>query len=156
MKSKDAFTQLAKRITRSRKGIRDPQTTHPVRDWLIGLLIGVVIFVGSAVWSAKTYSKYRNASFDANSVVVEGGVVYRESLINQVLRDYSARADRLATLQVGLAAETPTPEPEPPEEASTESATSSDDVVLEEDPALEESLEGNEEEPEGFESEVVE
>lgn len=91
MINKQSFAQVAKRIRRTGRGFHDPQLMHPNREWGTGLLVAVLIFVVSAVWSAETYLQYRSASINVVEPVTENVQIYRASMIDAALENFSER-----------------------------------------------------------------
>lgn len=102
MINKQSFSQVAKRVRRTGRGLRDPQLMHPNREWGIGLLVAVLIFTISAVWSAQTYMKYKDASINLVEPVTENMQVYRAAMIDAALEKFSERqaANELFTKRV--------------------------------------------------------
>lgn len=73
-----------------KKQFIDNNIMHPEREWLIGILVGVVIFVSGLVWGLHTYNFYRNIEI----VTYESeAVVYRASLVEETLRDFAKREE---------------------------------------------------------------
>ena len=91
--NKREFTEIAKKVLRSNKGLKSPQIMHPEREWLIGLFVAVVFFGTSAAWSAHMNIKYKNISVTGNNDVESDVVVYRESLVNSALQKFSSRQE---------------------------------------------------------------
>jgi len=134
MMNKQSFSQLAKLITRSNHGLRDPQLMRPNRDWRIGLVLAILIFVTSAVWSTKMYLSYREASVEKTDLPEEGVVVYRASLVEAALSTLEKREAAHEKL-LGSVEVIQVPEEVPQVEeaaAETESASTSEDVIREE------------------------
>ena len=90
MMNRQDFTNLARRIFRPQTGMGTPRAMYPAREWTIGLLVAVIIIVGSALWSAQTYLKYQDASVTEVGVEVET-VVYRKSLVEDALKEFDQR-----------------------------------------------------------------
>ena len=111
---------MAKQIFRHKQGLSDPQIMHPYRDWYIGLFVTVLLFSGSAYWSAYSYMKNKNVT-DIQPVNQSGEVVvYRESQVTAALQKILEREQALANL---LGSVVPT-EPLITESATTSAATS--------------------------------
>lgn len=108
MINKTLFTQMARKVFRHERGLRDPQIMHPEREWLIGLLVMVLIFTASAGWSAQVYLKNKNVSAD-QTTVGEGEAVYREPQVKEALRIADEREDELREL-LGVSPTAPVPE----------------------------------------------
>lgn len=91
MINKQSFSNISKLMKRAHRGLSDPQLMHPDREWAIGLLIAVVLFTAGVVWSSQIYLQYRDSSANPVAPVVENVQVYRESLVNTALSDFSNR-----------------------------------------------------------------
>ena len=129
MINKNPFTQMARKVFRHERGLRDPHIMHPEREWLIGLLIMVLIFTASAGWSAQVYLKNKNVS--ANQTTInEAETVYREPQVKEALRIAGEREDELREL-LGVAPTAPTSI----EDLSAPEATTTEEVA---DPNIEE------------------
>jgi len=126
MINKTIFTQMAKKVFRHQRGLRDPQIMHPEREWSVGLLIAVVFFVGCAAWSSQVYLKNKNVSADQSALSDKGGAVYREPQVKEALQIASKREEELQTL-LGV---TPTP-PVVVEEPEATIATTTEEVAVE-------------------------
>jgi uncharacterized membrane protein len=96
---------------------------HPEREWLIGLLVMVLIFVAGAGWSAQIYLKNKNVSAD-QTTVNEGETVYREPQVKEALRIASEREDELSEL-LGVAPAAPAPK----DDLATTTATTTEETL---------------------------
>ena len=73
-----------------RKKFMDNHIMHPDREWSIGLLIGLLICVSGVVWGLYTFGFYK--TIEVESVDVEASVVvYRASLVDEALKDFTER-----------------------------------------------------------------
>lgn len=118
---KALFSEMAKKVFRHERGLRDPHIMHPEREWLIGLLVMVLVFAISAGWSAQVYLKNKNVS--AEEPVVNGGeAVYREPQVKEALKIAQQRENELK----GLLGETPSAPPVAEEEQATTTATTTE------------------------------
>jgi len=84
---------MAKSIFNSDKGLQAPKLMHPVREWTIGLLAGILILIGTGVWSAQTYIFYRNTGNISYASVETEVVVYRASLVEVALTNYANKVE---------------------------------------------------------------
>lgn len=109
MINKDKFTKLTKQITRSNSGAHNLQIMHPTRDWTIGLVVGLVIFIVSVTWSSQTYLKYRVVSVGEHNTEQTEIVVYRESLVKDTLAEFAAREEQYRSLTETASAANVTP-----------------------------------------------
>jgi len=94
MINRKQFTQMAKRVAGSKTGLKNPRLIHPLREWWIGLLIAVVSFTVIAIWSTQTYAQFSNDATAGNMIDEVDPVVYRKSLVESVLADFSIKAER--------------------------------------------------------------
>jgi hypothetical protein len=89
---------IIKSINRQRRGLRDPQIMHPEREWLIGMVLALSIFVLTATWSMTVYLKNRNASTQIEAEQQSESVVYRETMVAEALARLEKRTAELNTL----------------------------------------------------------
>lgn len=103
--------KLAKKIAEhalspERKQFIDNHIMHPEREWSIGLLIGISICVFGAVWALYTFDFYKNIKVE-NSVTDASTVVYRASVVGEVLKDFESRNNAYNHLLTELKKQTP-------------------------------------------------
>jgi hypothetical protein len=67
---------------------------NPVRDWWLGLLVALLIFVVSAVWSSYVYTKHRDMSVAEVAPADTAAVVYREAMVKSALQYFSEKDKR--------------------------------------------------------------
>lgn len=99
----------------------DKRLTHPVRDWLLGLLLFTFVVAGGVIQSSHMFVSYRNitASNNADEVLK---VRYNQKLVQNTLAIYRNRAlvlgefKNTATIQISTI--------EPVQATSTSSDTS--------------------------------
>ncbi len=120
MINKAHIAEMAKKVLRHERGLRDPQIMHPEREWLIGLSIMVVIFAASAVWSADVYLKNKNVNIDQTSIEAGDNATYREVQVKEALRMVEQREQELQSL---LGVEPTTVAPEPVQDTATTTPT---------------------------------
>jgi hypothetical protein len=98
MIDKKEFKKMAKKILQSDKPVQNPKLMHPAREWGVGILTGLVILAGSAIWSANTYISYRNGASISGSAPDGEVVVYRASLVEAALKTYADRTIKYESL----------------------------------------------------------
>ena len=144
MSKKSAFTALAKKISRGHQSMRGPQIIHPVREWFIGLVVAAVIVAVSGLWGSQTYVQYRSAVVSESTPVANNTVVYRESMVKDVLEQYSERDSKhqsiVDSLRITSAAsddevvdDNSSAEEEGEVETASTTATSSDTSIVDEE-----------------------
>lgn len=118
MKSSD-FKKIAKQILKKQSGLHDVQIMHPAREWHIGILIALIILVGSIAWSTTTY--YKNKQIDSSdiSAIQDDPVVYRDTLVERALVDLEQKKNVREAIINNVAI---------PEEAEEEDAANLDGV----------------------------
>jgi hypothetical protein len=94
MINRKEFTKMAKRIVQSNSGIKNPRLMHPLREWWIGLLVATLLFSAISVWSTQIYAGYQSIANAEGSFDEVAPVVYRESLVDTVLAEFSHRDER--------------------------------------------------------------
>ncbi len=89
---RNKISEIARKLVKPNNiSLRSLQIMHPQREWGIGLLIAVLIFAGSGIWSAKTYLSYRNFSLENDSEIETNSVVYRETLVESALATFASK-----------------------------------------------------------------
>jgi len=91
MVHKDLFSKIAKRILRKNGVLQNPHIMHPVREWVIGWLVALLLFSVTAVWSVGEYIKYRDITIEQRNIEEEV-VVYRASMVTSALKEFEQRA----------------------------------------------------------------
>jgi hypothetical protein len=91
MINKQKITNLAKNFFHKEKTLKSPRLMHPKREWLIGLMVAVLLFIGTAGWSAYSYIYYRDFTPDNSDLETSEVTVYRESLVEEALNQYQQR-----------------------------------------------------------------
>ncbi len=95
---KKQFTDIAKKIIRTQRGLQNHQLMHPGREWIIGLCVAAILFTGSAVWSSITYLEHKDGELLRTQITEEQPAVYREALVAAALELYEAKNTKLNTL----------------------------------------------------------
>jgi len=153
MIDKKSVKKMAKKVFQQSNGIRKPKMVHPTRDWEIGLLVAIVIFSTTAIWSVHTYDSYRDVSDSERTSINDQGTVYRETVVKKALEEFEKKRLIHESLFVSLESEIPeteiTKEMSPAtttpsttgevtdtdEEGETSTSTTEADIILEEPPA---------------------
>lgn len=91
MKINNSFAHLAQKLKRNERGFRDPILMHPGREWWIGLVVAITILGVGASWSMQTYLTYREVTTTKQDVLTEEVVIYRETLVEAALAEFSER-----------------------------------------------------------------
>lgn len=143
MINKQEIKNIAKRILKFRRGVRDHQIIHPSRDWFIGLAFAVLLFGISAAWSAQVYISHKNTSVSEVTGEIEEVVVYREAMVAAALQYFGDKQEFYTNLlNAKYLPEQPAEDTEVEETENEEvTATSSESVVEvspQEEPAPEE------------------
>jgi len=114
---------LAKKLFRHKQGLRQVKLMHPKRDWLVGVLVGIIIMVMMVGWSAYTYLEKREAiTLDATDIEAQIPV-YRSDVVEDALSIFTARKERFEQLnQRSVVTSAPEPEVTPEVSTSTISA----------------------------------
>lgn len=90
------IAKTARHIARRGEGYRDRRIMHPARDWLIGFLVAILLFLGSAAGSG--YLFWKNMTRSEEEATVEP-VTYDPKLVRNVLSGYRAREERYESLR---------------------------------------------------------
>lgn len=115
---------MTRTIMRHSQGLQDPKLMHPEREWFIGLMVAVTIFIVTASGSAYSYVKNRHPMAEDTNMNEEV-TVYRESIVKDALGLITARdEERTALIQQFTPAEIlPEVAPEPVASTTPEAAT---------------------------------
>ena len=98
MKYKLHLKEIIKKISKRPTALRDTQLMHPKREWAVGLMVGLVFFISAASLGAYTYFKNQAVDIQSGQAQTED-VVYRESLVEDVLNSIDTRAKNLEDLR---------------------------------------------------------
>lgn len=90
MNSSD-FKKIAKKIIKRQRGLRDIQIMHPAREWHLGMLVALLLVLGSVILSASTYYKNKQTDITAVSTSEVETVVYRETMVEAALENLAER-----------------------------------------------------------------
>jgi hypothetical protein len=127
---------VAKKLFHHNRGIKRTKLMHPNRDWLIGVLVGILIIVVMIGWSAYTYLEKRDAIGLTDTSVEPVVPVYKADTVQDALDLYQNREEVFAQLNqsnVSIA------EPEVDTVSTTTSSTT--DQVTDEQPEAEVDIE---------------
>lgn len=91
MINKKEISAIAKRILHTSKGLKNPRLMHPVREWWIGVVVALLIFLVSASWSVQTYVNNQNTNVEESGSENTEVVVYRESQVAASLEHFAER-----------------------------------------------------------------
>jgi len=89
---------LAKKLFHHNQGVKRAKLMHPRRDWLIGVLVGMVIIVVMIGWSAYTYLEKRDAIELTDTNVEPVLPVYNADTVQDALELYARRDEAFARL----------------------------------------------------------
>lgn len=74
---------------------------HPYREWFSGLVAALCVLSVCVAWGVSTYVQFSNVSVGGDSKEEEN-LVYRESLVETALADFSLRKAEYETLKQDL------------------------------------------------------
>lgn len=141
MVDRNTITKMAKRILRSPKGVRGPQVIHPERDWLLGLMVAIGVFVFSVIFAVYEYNFYRNITVTDHNPIDEIEI-YRENMVKDALDKFTERAQEhqslLDNVSISRASEVAEATAEPEVETVTdetldaENSDETEDILLDE------------------------
>lgn len=113
MKIKHNIESVFKKLARKPGSLRDQQLMHPEREWAVGLVVSVFLFLLAA--SVSVYIYYKNQTINVEVAADDTEkTVYRESLVKEALVIINSREEKLRSLNQELV---------PTEVDVTESAT---------------------------------
>jgi len=134
------INRLAKKVLRYRKGVRDHQIIHPVRDWFIGVGACLCLIIAVGYWSVTTYFSVSTRSVEVVSSPTTEVAVYRADLVQAALAKFGERSATYEELLTNrIMPSLPNVPPEVPVEAvPSDSSSTTEPVVEEEETPLEE------------------
>jgi|AntRauTorckE6833_2_1112554.scaffolds.fasta_scaffold03282_3 hypothetical protein len=89
---------LAKKLFHHNRGVKRAKLMHPNRDWLIGVLVGILIIVLMIGWSAYTYLEKRDALELTDTSIEPVVPVYNADIVQDALELYTRRDEVFARL----------------------------------------------------------
>lgn len=89
---KEHFAKLSKKT----RALQDPQLMHPQREWVVGLLGALALFLFAISLGAYTY--FKNQSVEVHIEGEDIQTVYRASLVEKVLATMNERENNLRKL----------------------------------------------------------
>ena len=92
-----------------RKQLVDNSIMHPEREWFLGITIGILICGLGAWWSVTSYMTY--SKVNVQNKESESPVVYRASMVKEVVTDFSNREVAYNNLLLELKQQKPTVSP---------------------------------------------
>ncbi len=91
MLNKETFKKIVGKVLRSERSKKSPQLMNPARDWGIGLLVGIIIFVATTSWGALTFLYYKNTTITYSGASEEGVALYKDKLVSDAIDIYKSR-----------------------------------------------------------------
>jgi len=105
----EQFKSMTRKLLRSGTGTTVVSKLHPTRDWLVGVLIGILAVMTIISWSAYTYVSNRDGGFtDVDIVVVNP--TYKVVIVEQALEVFAARATNFSAVTGTVTTEPVVPE----------------------------------------------
>jgi len=98
MITKKDIIAMAKHVVHRDAGMRDTRLMHPTRDWIMGLIAALVLFVGAVFYAAFTFISHTQFT-EQPGVVARSIDPYNQEKIQAILAQYNERAIRFATLR---------------------------------------------------------
>jgi hypothetical protein len=135
MIEKNLIKKMASYILRSKgKAVTDRSIMHPKREWMTGIMVALLVSGVGIFWSIRTYNQFSHIEIN-NGANEEEEVVYKESMIETALADFSARKKAYEELKTQLLnkyqkRQIILPEPEPEPEPEIEISTSTEEAVV--------------------------
>jgi len=122
MITKEYILQHLQRAFKTRRAVYEKRMMHPVRDWLIGLTLFLLVVLIGGTQTAFMFVTYRNINTDGGTYE-EALPRYNALLVENMLKKYEARKDAYGIHQETEAAAAP--EAVPVEATSTATTTAS-------------------------------
>lgn len=96
--TKDILKSIQRLLPRRRLDYRR-RVMHPVRDWLIGLLLFAIVVIAGGVYCAQTFVTYRNVNTEGGTID-ETIIQYNRMMVEQALEAYTARKEAYDTAEI--------------------------------------------------------
>src|SRR6056297_501120 len=126
---------LAKKLFHHDQSIKRVKLMHPKRDWLIGVLVGIMIVSVMIAWSAYTYLEKRDAVGLSETNIDIEIPVYRSDTVEDALELFAKRKEAFEQLnQTGVPATSAVTESSDDQISTTTSSTTNE---INEDPVVE-------------------
>lgn len=119
MKNNLDIKNIFKKLARKPGSLHDQQLMHPEREWVIGLVVSLFIFLLVASVSVYIYFKNQTINVQVSSDGTEQ-TVYRESVVKEALIIIKSREERLRSLNREIVL---------PEIVEIESATTTTEIL---------------------------
>ncbi len=81
------ISKMVKHIMRRNRGVVDPQIMHPMREWVIGIVITLIGMLGGSILAASLY-QYYDAKMDTEVAVAATVVPYDAAVVEAALSQY--------------------------------------------------------------------
>lgn len=120
---------MARELFHHKRRLQRPKLMHPKRDWLIGLLVGIIIIMIMIGWSAYTYLDKRSVIGDTTSDVQAEVPLYRADVVADALEIFAARRDMFIQLEQSGSPTSVTLEGSEVQNVSTTTSSTTDEVV---------------------------
>lgn len=125
--NKQYIVQMVKHLKRSGGSVRNSQIMHPMREWVIGLVVAAVLLGATAVWGTALYMSHRDVLLDEVEVET-ANTPYRERQVEDALAIFSEREQVFNSL-ITLSASEPAPVDTVVESVATSSATTTENAA---------------------------
>ncbi len=83
------ITKMVAHIVRRDNGIPDANIMHPMREWVLGLVVVLLLVIGGMIFNIMMYTSYHDA-LTAPVAVVETAVPYKSAQVSQAITYYEA------------------------------------------------------------------
>jgi len=129
MKQSNQYIQdFAKKLFHHKQGLQSAQLMSPKRDWLLGVLAGLLIMISMVGWSAYTYIEKRDAIGLSETDIQAQIPVYRSDVVDDAIELFAIRKEMFAELNQS-SAPVVTPVETLVEETGTTTATTTDNQI---------------------------
>jgi hypothetical protein len=91
MIEKKSLQKLLQSITRRRQGFSDHNLMHPEREWLSGLISGIVILGVGVVWCVNLYINFNDIETINQVSAAPDQTIYRTSDVERALSELNDR-----------------------------------------------------------------
>ncbi len=102
MIDKKIIKKIVRGVTHKDRDQKNHNLMHPEREWFTGLGVSLIILSAGTFWCIHLYLQYSYSANTVSSDISTEQVVYRETEVNQALKEFSERKERHTRLKESL------------------------------------------------------
>ncbi len=91
------ITKMVQHIVRRNRGLSDPQIMHPMREWLVGIVVTMLVGVIGSVSAAFLYHSYDELR-GTEIAIVSTSTPYKIKVVDKALAEYRQKRENYNVL----------------------------------------------------------